>query len=69
MRTFLDVSLENFSLNEIASCPLCRKEAFFFAPLVYMSSSSFKRKSEVLLSDHAYSMATEEGLARFASHK
>ncbi|MPC77529.1 hypothetical protein E2C01_071986 [Portunus trituberculatus] len=52
-------------LPAVASCPLCWKDVINNTPFVYMSGSPYKRKSEVIWSDHAYSVATEGGLGPF----
>ncbi|MPC47223.1 hypothetical protein E2C01_040964 [Portunus trituberculatus] len=49
---------------EVASSPLRRKDVISHS-IVYQSGSPNKRKSEVICSEHAYSVATEGGLGPF----
>ncbi|MPD05096.1 hypothetical protein E2C01_100821 [Portunus trituberculatus] len=49
----------------VASSPLSRKDVIIITLRVYMSCSPYKRKSEVIWSEHAYSLATEGGLGPF----
>ncbi|XP_045124803.1 uncharacterized protein LOC123512451 [Portunus trituberculatus] len=58
-------SIDQFINLPVASSPLSRKDVIIITLCVYMSCSPYKRKSEVIWSEHAYSVATEGGLGPF----